>query len=650
MYRTVSAPVAARIIEGARIALPRAATVALLTFCFCVCGPVLHSRSLDWIVPAGAQTGAPAPNENLLTALSLAAPSRSSKANEDLAVAYGGARQHKAIAVNAANGATWRVANLASQAEAEENVLESCEVFSRGPCALIALDDAVRDGKAAEDFPPREMPRVHYAGPFDPVRMPYVQRGVRERADVTSYVSAPAPKAAAYHPTGRLFIVTAAAAQRAAEEQALSACNGDPARNGANGVCYLYAAGTDVVLGRHLSAPLTPAAPGAAAATNPASAPRVPLKDAIQARLTATSGGAGHGIEDAVQSYLALKDGHKAIAAATMPPFTIATAGGLPTAPEASLTALERCQLLQHAPCTPIAVDNALPPAPPQDGKWPLIESPRLNLEGPFNPGAIPGLAPADRARADVAGYLRAPTPKAAALSAGKIAIVSGAPSQREAERQALVACGGGCYLYAVNSKVVLSQRLTEPRAPGKSLGDVLSYAQVNDEGAKQASKYEQEKTHKSLAILPESGRTFSFQGAPSAEMAQQLALEACEMLHNAPCVTVATDLKVMTGDPSGGPRRTMPRVTYQGPFRPDMVPLSSSVTKEAHDYATLSAPKAMAIRALGPKFKVATGRTLAEAEAKALAACNDDAPYPCILYAANDKVILPQRRTEAEP
>ena len=72
--------------------------------------------------------------------------------------------------------------------------------------------------------------------------------------------------------------------------------------------------------------------------------------------------------------------------------------------------------------------------------------------------------------------------------------------------------------------------------------------------------------------------------------------------------------------------------------------------TSDIQEYARLSRPKAMAIRATGAKLKVGTGRTLAEAEAKALAQCNDESPYPCILYAANDQVILPQRRTEPEP
>jgi hypothetical protein len=387
----------------------------------------------------------------------------------------------------------------------------------------------------------------------------------------------------------------------------------------------------------------------AAPALSPPPAARVPLKDAVTARLAATSGLSAGVVDGPVQSYVALKEGHKAIAAATVAPFTISSAAGLTTTTEAGITALERCQIVQRAPCTLIAVDNGLPPVP-ADGKWPLPNMPRVNFEGTFDPGWIPGVTPEDRARADVAGYLRAPAPKAAALTAGKITIVSGAASQFEAERQALAACGSGCYLYAAGNRVVFSQHRTEPRAHGKSLGDVISYTWASDEGPKLASSFEQAKAHKSLAMLPETGRPFTFSGLPSGELAEEVALEACELQFNAPCVAVALDGKVLTPDPSSGARRTMPRITYQGSYRPEMVPLFPIPTKEMRDYATLSGPKAMAIRAAGPKLKVGTARTLAAAEAKALAECNDESPYPCILYAANERVILPQRRTEPEP
>jgi hypothetical protein len=102
------------------------------------------------------------------------------------------------------------------------------------------------------------MARAHYAGSFDPGEIPGLRPAMRERADIAEYRSAPGPKAAAYHPGGgRAFTVTGAGSQRAAEEQALDACNSDPTRDRANGSCFLYAVGDQVVLPRRLREPLT---------------------------------------------------------------------------------------------------------------------------------------------------------------------------------------------------------------------------------------------------------------------------------------------------------------------------------------------------------------------------------------------------------
>jgi len=568
---------------------------------------------------AGADSG-------LLAALSIAAARSSAKTRETFASFYQGRPSHKAVAADVASGRLWQASRRASEEEAEQEALEGCEVFSEAPCTLVAIDEKIQD-----NFPAREMPRVHYAGAFDPAQIPLLQRGVREREDVVAYASAPLPKAAAYHPTGKLFIVTGAPSLEAAELEALSTCNKDPARNGQNGPCYLYASDNEVVLPRH------------------SKISDESLRHSLNLQLAAIASGGKSPIDDEVSRYLGVRSGHKAIAAADTAPFTIVNVAGLPTAPEARIMALERCQILQRAPCMLVAVDDATVPAP-GDGKVRSSNMARVNYNGIFDPNLIPGLLRADRDRPDVAGYLRTPGPKAAAINAGKITIVSGAASQFEAEQQALAACGTACYLYAAIDKVVLTQYRKEPRPRGKTLGDVLSYALVDDAGSKLAKNFEEGKPHKSVAMLPESGRTFSYRGSPSAEMAQQQALEACQLMFNAPCVTIAVDGKILAPDPFGALRRSMPRVTYQGSYRADMVPLFHAPTKEMQGYASLGKPKAMAIRAPGAKLTVGTGRTLVEAEAKALAQCNDDSPYPCILYAANERIILPQRRTEPEP
>ena len=92
-----------------------------------------------------------------------------------------------------------------------------------------------------------------------PTRIPALRASFRARADVPGYALASAPKAAAYHPHGRVFVTTAAASQRAAEEQALAACNGDPERKGADGGCFLYAVGNKVILPQRITGPRPPA-------------------------------------------------------------------------------------------------------------------------------------------------------------------------------------------------------------------------------------------------------------------------------------------------------------------------------------------------------------------------------------------------------
>ena len=115
------------------------------------------------------------------------------------------------------------------------------------------------DGK----WPVHDMPRVHYAGTFDPERIPSALPAMRGRTDVLGYRDAPGPKAAAFHPSGRIFTVTKAESERAAEARALGECNAEPVRNGASGPCFLYAVGDQVILPQRRNASAA-AAPQAA--------------------------------------------------------------------------------------------------------------------------------------------------------------------------------------------------------------------------------------------------------------------------------------------------------------------------------------------------------------------------------------------------
>jgi len=101
------------------------------------------------------------------------------------------------------------------------------------------------------------MERVRYAGTFDPDRIPGIFPAVRLRPDIVRYQSVQGPKAAAYHPWGRVFTVLSAESQAAAEAEALAKCNADPTRRGQDGPCHLYATGDKVVLPQRLTTPMT---------------------------------------------------------------------------------------------------------------------------------------------------------------------------------------------------------------------------------------------------------------------------------------------------------------------------------------------------------------------------------------------------------
>lgn len=153
---------------------------------------------------------------------------------------------------------SWRTAFWSNQALAEQNTLEACEVRHGEPCILLAVNDRVEQRPAGGDWPRRPMPRVHYAGPFEPQRIPALKDEVRTRQDVVTYRSASGNKAAVLHPWGRMFIVTDTKTQFGAEVKALSDCNEDPTRDGRDGPCWLYAVGDQVVLPQRSRFPLSP--------------------------------------------------------------------------------------------------------------------------------------------------------------------------------------------------------------------------------------------------------------------------------------------------------------------------------------------------------------------------------------------------------
>ena len=588
-------------------------------------------------------------HDALLAQLERALPAMTVAARAAFATAYESAAAHKALALHP-NGGIYRSVGWPSADDAEQAALEGCQIYYAAPCGLLAVDNVSR-ADANGNLATRDMPRVRYAGAFAVDQIPAISLVVRGRSDIQFYAGAPAAKAIAFHPWGQIYSVTGAKSQNEAEARALAACNGEASRNGQGGPCYLYAAANQVVLSRRLREPLTPAAAAVALPIITPPAPRVDdpaLLAALIERISKSAPLIGQAaLATAVPVYLSLRDGHRAIAAGAG---HVASAAH-PTSIGAETMALEQCQLLQGSSCALMGSDRDVAPlSPPPGSKWSVRDMPALSYTGTFFAGSIPGVDDTVRRRSDIIGYDVAPAPKAAAITAGKVAVVTQAKSQFDAESQALSRCGSMCLLYATGNRVILPQRLTAPRPLGRSLAEVLSYLQGEEWGPKNAAEYDKARTHKALASLPESGRTFYWGSQSIPVNAEVLALEACELTFNAACVVVAADDKLRTNDPTGATHVTMPRLTYQGPYRLDMVPLFVDLPNEAREYLKLREPKAMAIRAWGLKIAVATGSSLAEAETRALARCTDpDLAFPCFLYAANEQTILPQRRTEPQ-
>jgi len=380
---------------------------------------------------------------------------------ENAARAYEAAQGHKAQAVSLDPPGLWRSAARPTAENAETAALENCQVNYGQPCALIAVNEAIR---ADRNWPRRDMPRTRYAGSFDPAQIPGSSPATRERADILSYLSAPAPKAAAFTPVGgRAFPIFGAVNQRAAEEEALKACVADPARKGENGLCFLYAIGDRVVLPLRLVEPLT-ALTAAPASPSP--------QEALAARLASAVPNLNEKVRENRARDYETAHGHKAQAASPDTPGTWRSAMR-PTVEDAETAALEQCQVFFGQPCVLLAVDEAVYPLPP-GGSWPRRDMPRARYAGSFDPAQIPGLRPAARERADIANYRSAPDPKAAAYhpNGSRVFIISEAATRRAAEEEALNACNidesrngadGSCFLYAVGNQVVLPRRLREP-------------------------------------------------------------------------------------------------------------------------------------------------------------------------------------------
>ena len=163
-------------------------------------------------------------HDGLLARLERTLPTLPTEARENLAKKYEAGSAHKAIAVHSKDAGSYRVFERPSAEAAEDGAREGCQGYYGDPCLALVVDDAIRateDGSALT----RDMPRVRYAGAFDPPQIPAVLDATRSRADIQAYAKMPSPKAAALHPWGQ--ITWSPQTQNEAETAALAASN-DP--------------------------------------------------------------------------------------------------------------------------------------------------------------------------------------------------------------------------------------------------------------------------------------------------------------------------------------------------------------------------------------------------------------------------------------
>jgi len=457
-----------------------------------------------------------------------------------------------------------------------------------------------------------------------------------------------------------MFIVAGAGGQFEAEELALNQCNNDPDRNGKDGPCFVYAVGDQVVLPQRSVKPISQRRSDPPQSQQGAAQPQAPnssslsssFHDQLKSRLAALAVAAGE-----ADNVVKFETGRAPKALAVSPKaHGTYWVGGAPTDNEATTWALEGCQVRNGEPCTLVAINDKIERAP--DGAPVVRDMPRPRYAGRFELDRIPAADAALLRRTDVTSYRSITAPKAAAFyqwGSARLFIVTGATGQFEAEEQALSQCNndrvrigwdGACFLYAVGNHVVLPQRLAKPRPRPQTISEAFDYLKV----PRYSYAYNNEKAHKAIAFAPEHGQTFGWNGQSSAAIAEQKALEGCQLTYRTTCILLASGDELRAPDPWKAARRDMPRLHQEGAYKPEGVPLFSGTENELRSYVSLRAPKAMVIRPSRARLRTAAGATAEEAQSKALAACNDDSdPLPCFVYAVNDTIILGQRRTEPQ-
>jgi hypothetical protein len=355
---------------------------------------------------------------------------------------------HRSIAVTSKGFTFWR-GQFGTRQESADVTLEACAVYSGQPCPTLAIDMEIVQNTPVV----RAMPRVAYAGAFDPRQIPTLQSARRLERDIQEYPAVPGFKAIALHPLGRLFTTIASTSQQEADDSALRSCAEDPTRKGQAGPCYLYAEGNSVVLPHRVSGREMPFA----IAKGPDEL-LVQLVDTFPQSYRST-------IAPDVRAFL---NGtlNRALA------FNPQTGGTFRWSGRSVLAGLENgvleaCELYFRSPCRIVAFNNTIVPISNDTATG----AARVSYAGPFDRMKIPGVELYVRDSAPVWEYASAAGAKAMAIHLTGYAYTAiGMASQAEADAAALDTCvrahptgeGSACYLYASADRVVLAEHRTK--------------------------------------------------------------------------------------------------------------------------------------------------------------------------------------------
>lgn len=166
---------------------------------------------------------------------------------------------------------------------------------------------------------------------------------------------------------------------------------------------------------------------------------------------------------------------------------------------------------------------------------------------------------------------------------------------------------------------------------------------------------YGEGQDNKAIAGSRERNLTWRFTGRESAYAAEQTVLEGCQLYYASPCILFAVN-GTLANIPEDGTwvARPMSRVTYDGQFNAQQIPIVKPDTRgrrDVSDYSFAPGPKAIALHPWGLLFVSTGGASQAAAEADALKTCKDDPKRagkdgPCFLYAIGNHVVLPLRIT----